>query len=172
MGVGRSPTGHLVRVEVVRSTRRKRTAEARLISDDHVRVSLPSWIRPEDEHEWVQPLVEKVTRRLRSDGVDLTARAAALARRYRLPTPAAIRWVGNQGTRWGSCTPATGEVRISDRLADAPPYVLDYVVVHELAHLVHGDHSRAFKELEDRYPRAERARGYLDALSRYSTNSV
>ncbi len=161
-----------MRIEVVRSTRRKRTAEARLIADDHVRVSLPSWVRPEDEHEWVQPLVEKVTRRMRSAEVDLTARAAALARRFRLPVPASIRWVGNQGSRWGSCTPSTGEIRISDRLADAPPYVLDYVVVHELAHLVHGDHSRAFKELEDRYPRAERARGYLDALSRYSANSV
>jgi predicted metal-dependent hydrolase len=161
-----------VRIEIVRSARRKRTAEARLISNDLVRVSLPGWVRPEDEHEWVQPLVEKVTRRLRSAEVDLTERAAVLARRYRLPVPSAIRWVGNQGSRWGSCTPSTGEVRISDRLADAPRYVLDYVVVHELAHLVHGDHSRAFKELEDRYPRAERARGYLDALSRYSANSV
>ena len=161
-----------MRIEVVRSARRKRTAEARLISDDLVRVSLPGWVRPEDEHEWVQPLVDKVTRRLRSETVDLPDRAAALARRYRLPVPSSIRWVGNQGSRWGSCTPSTGEVRISDRLADAPRYVLDYVVVHELAHLVHGDHSRAFHELEDRYPRAERARGYLDAMSRYSANSV
>ena len=159
-------------IEVVRSARRKRTAEARLIADDHIRVSLPSWVRPEDEHEWVQPLVDKVNRRLRSARVDLAERAVVLARRYRLPAPASIRWVGNQGTRWGSCTPATREVRISDRLADAPRYVLDYVVVHELAHLVHGDHSRAFKELENRYPRAERARGYLEAMSRYSANSV
>jgi predicted metal-dependent hydrolase len=161
-----------MRIEVVRSARRKRTAEARVVADDHIRVSLPGWVRPEDEHEWVQPLVEKVHRRLRSAQVDLAERAAALARRYRLPAPSSIRWVGNQGSRWGSCTPATGEVRISDRLAGAPRYVLDYVVVHELAHLVHGDHSAAFKALENRYPRAERARGYLEALSRYSANSV
>ena len=161
-----------MRIEVVRSARRKRTAEARVIADDHIRVSLPGWVRPEDEHEWVQPLVDKVNRRLRSARVDLAERAAILARRYGLPAPTSIRWVGNQGSRWGSCTPALGEVRISDRLADAPRYVLDYVMVHELAHLVHGDHSAAFKVLEDRYPRAERARGYLEALSRYSANSV
>jgi predicted metal-dependent hydrolase len=150
-------------VEVVRSARRKRTAEARFVTDDHVRVSLPGWVRPEDEKAWVEPLVERLTRRHRSQVVDLDARAASLAKRFDLPLPAAICWVGNQGSRWGSCTPSTGEVRISDRLGGVPRYVLDYVLVHELAHLVHADHSPSFRAIEDRYPRAERARGYLEA---------
>jgi predicted metal-dependent hydrolase len=48
--------------------------------------------------------------------------------------------------------------------------VLDYVLVHELAHLVVPDHSPAFHEIVDRYPRAERARGFLIAMSRGETD--
>ena len=158
--------GAPIRVDVVRSARRKKTAQATLVADDHVRVLLPGWVRPEDEHEWVQPLVERLTRRVRSDGVDLEERAAAVARRFGLPAPVSIRWVGNQERRWGSCTPSSGEIRISDRLTAVPGYVLDYVLVHELAHLVHADHSPAFRALVDRFPRAERARGYLEAMGR------
>ena len=54
---------------------------------------------------------------------------------------------------------------MSTRLAAWPPWVLDYVLVHELAHLVEFDHSPAFHALVDRYPRAERARGFLIAKS-------
>ena len=107
-----------------------------------------------------------MTRRFsrRRTGVDLARRAADLARRYRLPTPE-IRLVSNMRERWGSCTPGTGTIRISDRMATFPGWVLDYVLVHELAHLRHADHSAAFHELEHRYPKAERAIGYLIAKS-------
>jgi len=56
-----------------------------------------------------------------------------------------------------------GAVRVSRRLADFPPWVLDYVLVHELAHLAEADHSPAFWALVARYPLAERARGFLMA---------
>jgi predicted metal-dependent hydrolase len=65
--------------------------------------------------------------------------------------------------RWGSCSPATGAIRISDRLAAYPSWVRDYVIVHELGHLTHASHSDAFWRLVNRYPLAERARGYLIA---------
>jgi predicted metal-dependent hydrolase len=86
-----------------------------------------------------------------------------LARRYGLPQPARTDWADNQSARWGSCTPARGTIRISRRLAEFPGWVLDYVIVHELAHLaVHG-HGPDFWALVDRYPRTERARGFLIA---------
>ena len=57
--------------------------------------------------------------------------------------------VGDAGSRWGSCSSA-GRIRLSWRLILAPPNVRRYVVAHEVAHLVHLDHSPAFKALEAR----------------------
>jgi predicted metal-dependent hydrolase len=161
-GDGRRASG--LRVEVVRSPRRRRTVQARL-DGDVVRVRVPATMSRADEARWVEELVARIERRSRASGVDLGERAAALARRFGLPAPRSIRWSDVQGARWGSCTPATGEVRISTRLAGMPPWVLDYVLVHELAHLVVPDHSPAFRALVARYPKAERARGYLQAVA-------
>lgn len=93
--------------------------------------------------------------------IDLATAAHHLAKKYDLPEPTTIKWVDNQVSRWGSCTPSDRSIRISARLTRAPRWVLDYVIVHELAHLRHGDHSPAFWKLVGRYPRTERARGFL-----------
>lgn len=55
--------------------------------------------------------------------------------------------IGDAGTRWGSCS-SEGRIRLSWRLIFAPPEVRRYVVAHEVAHLVHLDHSANFKALE------------------------
>jgi hypothetical protein len=55
--------------------------------------------------------------------------------------------VGDAGSRWGSCS-SQGKIRLSWRLILAPPQVRRYVVAHEVAHLVHLDHSAKFKALE------------------------
>ncbi len=72
-----------------------------------------------------------------------------------------IRWVGNQQHRWGSCTSRTGEIRISERLRFVPGWVLDAVLVHELAHLIEPTHSARFRRLANRYPRTEEADTFL-----------
>ena len=74
-----------------------------------------------------------------------------------------MRWVGNQRSRWGSCSPGDRSIRLSARLQGMPTWVVDYVLVHELAHLAVPDHSPAFWRLVDRYPLSERARGFLIA---------
>ena len=150
------------RVEVVRSPKRRKTVSAREV-DGVIRVSIPASMTKADEAKWVDEMVRRLERQTASASVDLVERAALLAERYRLPRPQSIRWVSNQGSRWGSCTPVDGTVRISDRLAAFPPWVLDYVIVHELAHLEVPGHDRRFYELVDRYPKAERARGFLIA---------
>ena len=96
--------------------------------------------------------------------VPMSANSTELARRYRLPIPSSIRFVANQRSRWGSCTPSTGEIRVSDRIARFPGWVLDAVIVHELAHLVEAHHGPAFHALADRYPKQERAHGFLLAM--------
>ena len=149
-------------VRVIRSHRRVRTASARLL-DGVLVVRLPAGMDAEAEQRLVGELGRKVARQQLSATVDVDQRARMLARRYRLPQPRSTRWVDNQNWRWGSCTSVTGEIRVSSRLAAFPGWVLDYVLVHELAHLAVPDHSPAFWRLVARYPRAERARGFLIA---------
>lgn len=155
-------------VKIIRSARRTRTISARQDGDTLI-VYLPTGLSPEDEQHWVERMRGKFekrqeSRRLNSDDA-LRRRAEELNREYfegKLSV-AEIRYVTNQDHRYGSCTPSTATIRISHRLAAMPPWVLDYVLVHELAHLVQPNHSARFWKLVNRYKLTERARGFLMA---------
>ena len=151
-------------VQVERSARRKRTVGAQL-QGNVLRVVVPSWMTRAEENHWVGVMSGRFRRKQSTDRIDLRARAAQLARRHDLRRPKEIRWSDDMLSRWGSCTPGTATVRISSRLAAFPDWVLDYVLVHELAHLEVPDHSDAFWRLANRYPKAERAIGFLIAKS-------
>src|SRR6185437_11721751 len=155
-------TFRTVKVEVVRSPRRRKTVAAQEVNGV-LRVSIPASMTKADEERWVAEMVRRLRLRTTSFEVDLDRRAEQLADRYRLPHPASIRWVDNQAGRWGSCTPADGAIRISSRLAREPAWVLDYVIMHELAHLVVPSHGQEFWAIVNRYPKTERARGFLIA---------
>jgi len=152
-------------VEVRRSVRRRRTVSA-YRDGDRIVVLIPASLSRKQEDEWVQTMVariEKSERRRRPSDEDLLARAVELSERHLggLATPESVRWVDNQRSRWGSCTPGDRSIRLSSRLQGMPPWVVDYVVVHELAHLLEPGHDAAFWAWVDRYPQAERAKGYL-----------
>lgn len=149
-------------VDVIRSRKRKKTVEATVV-DGRIRVLMPQWMSKESERVYVADLVAKLEKRYRSDGVDVDVRARQLATRYDLPQPHSVRWSDVQQKRWGSCTIDTGDIRVSRRLEGWPTWVLDYVLVHELAHLVEANHSPAFHALVARYPKTERAIGFLIA---------
>ena len=156
---GRSP----LPVEIVRSRRRRKTVQATIV-DGVIRVQAPASMSQRELDEHVHYLVARLERRYRSESVDLEARSQRLSKRFDLPEATSVVWA-DQRSQWGSCTPSTGEIRISNRLAAYPPWILDYVLVHELAHLVEANHSSAFNALVARYPLAERARGFLMAIS-------
>lgn len=149
-------------IDVVRSTRRSKTAQARL-RGSRLEIRIPARCSRAEEAELVRHFRAKFERVHTAEGIDLTQRATDLADRYRLPRPTSIRWVSNQEQRWGSCTPDDGTIRLSDRMAGFPTWVIDYVIVHELAHLVEAAHSPAFWQLVEAYPLTERARGFLMA---------
>ncbi|MDQ4131895.1 MAG: M48 family metallopeptidase [Actinomycetota bacterium] len=151
-------------VVVVRSARRRKTVEAREV-DGVIRVSVPATLSEAEERRQVEKLVTRLRRRRVAAGVDLQARSEALAARLGLPRPASIRWVDNQESRWGSCSPDERSIRLSSRLVGFPVWVVDYVIVHELAHLAELGHSPRFWAMVNRYEKAERARGYLIAKS-------
>ena len=150
-------------VEVIRSERRVKTVSARIV-EGVIRVRIPAWMSESDERRFVDDVVKKIEQERRSHAIDLEARAASLAERFELPLPESIRWSKTQRQRWGSCSVHRGDIRISDRLVDVPPWVLDHVIVHELAHLLVADHSSEFDALVNRNPLAERAIGYLMAV--------
>lgn len=155
-------------VEVRRSPRRRKTATA-FWQQDTVVVVLPSWMRPPESDAMVESLVRRVLaqrpHRHASDD-DLAQRAAYLSRRYLQGTlPCSIRWVTNQRHRWGSCSVTSGDIRVSERLRVVPPWVLDAVLVHELAHLDEPSHSPRFRELATRYPRMDEADLFLQGFT-------
>lgn len=165
-------------VEVRWSKRRQRTIavsrrQGRLVADVPYRT-------PQRVLEEILPglvsryLDREAARRPPSGDAALTSRAEELAGRWLVPAlgeplPAfSIRWVSNQRRRWGSCTPSTGAIRLSDRGRDLPGWVVDYVILHELVHLVEPAHGKRFHALLGGYPLAERARGFLEGVSHHA----
>jgi hypothetical protein len=152
-------------VEVRISKRRKKTSEARWVGGRIV-VSLPAHLDVESRQKTTDWLVERLlTRHRLQSGLDdegLLARAIELSDRYLAGAhPVSVRWVTNQTARWGSCSYYSGHIRISHRLRVVPDWVLDSVLVHEIAHLTYPDHSPAFHKLADSYPRHEEAGVFL-----------
>lgn len=156
-------------VEVRRSRRRRRTVSAYREADGHIVVLVPARLTRAQEHEWVETMVGRISRseaRRRPSDKKLVARAQQLSEKYLegLARPVSVRWADNQQTRWGSCTPRDGTIRLSTRLQGMPAWVVDYVLVHELAHLLESGHNQRFWILVERYPRTERARGFLEGV--------
>jgi predicted metal-dependent hydrolase len=154
-------------VEVRISRRRRKTATAHW-SGDRIVVVMPAHVRREERAELIEWLVRRVRAKrpgLGSSDDALARRAAELADRYLDGVrPRSIRWVTNQSRRWGSCSADTREIRLSDRLRVVPEWVLDAVIVHELAHLAHPDHSPGFHALADRHPRQREAGLFLEGF--------
>jgi len=166
-------------IEVRRSQRRRRTVSA-YRDGGRVVVLIPDQFSRAEEREWVDRMLQRLDardQRTRRDDDELAARALRLITRYlpELPVsqrPASLRWVDNQNGRWGSCTPADRTIRISDRIMDMPDWVIDYVLLHELSHLLVPSHSQGFWGLVARYPKAERARGYLEGVAAMAGQAV
>lgn len=154
-------------VRIVASGQRHRTVSARLV-DGVLELRVPASMPLAEREQWAERMrvrLERQLRRARPTEDALEQRAQALSRRY---FGGRLRWssiaYAEQTSRWGSCTPMTGVIRISTRAAELPGWVLDYLLVHELAHLEVPHHGPRFWAVANRYPLTERARGYLMAL--------
>lgn len=159
---------------VVASKRRRRTMSVSR-KNGRLVVSVPASMSRAARSALIPDLVERFLKREKASlpprgDDDLTERARALYFRHARPhtgldLPACgVRWVTNQDVRWGSCTPSTGEIRISDRLQTMPSWVVDFVLFHETLHLIESGHSAQFRAWEALYPRAERAEGFLEGV--------
>lgn len=161
-------------VEVRRSARRKRTVSAD-IRDGVIRVSLPGHFSAAQERHWVDRMVERMSAKYLvhsgDDGDDaanaLLQRAQRLARQYLGGggMPSTISWVTNQNSRWASATPAHRSIRLSHKLQGMPDWVVDYVILHEMAHLIEPSHNARFWALLTSYPHTETAKAFLDGAA-------
>jgi len=155
-------------VKVIRSAGRKKTIQARMVGDTLV-VHLPLGMHREEERKVIAEMKEKIEKKKLKKQINkddyLRKRFDEFNRRYfqgRLKANS-IEFVTNQGRVSGSCTPNRGTIRISHRLLDMPGWVLDYVIMHEMTHLLHPNHSREFWAKVGEYQYTERARGVLIA---------
>jgi predicted metal-dependent hydrolase len=154
-------------IRIVASKKRRRTVAARLRSGV-LELLVPAWMPRAERDHWAEVMRGRLERRMqrsRPSDQRLLQRAHALNDRH---FGGRLRWTSikfaDMQHLWGSCTFTDGAIRIARRAASLPDWVLDYLLMHELAHLEHSDHGPAFHELESRYPLSERARGYLLAL--------
>ncbi|OOP60049.1 metal-dependent hydrolase [Arthrobacter sp. SRS-W-1-2016] len=164
-------------VVVRRSARRRRTVAA-FWEDGNAVVAIPAHFTKAQENEWVRRMLDKLKRqgergaqgagrRRPASDAALAAHAAELSSRYLggRATPTSVRWVSNQKSRWGSATPADGTIRLSDKLRAMPQWVIDYVLLHELAHLLVAAHNAAFWRLLEAYPETQRAKAFLEGVA-------
>lgn len=150
-------------VRVVRSPKRRKTISASM-EEGVLVVRIPARMSRAQEHVWVERMrVRFEKQKLNKPESVLQRRAELLNQRYfggKLEF--AIEWVANQSKRWGSCTPTSGKIRLNQELKRLPPFVVDYVIVHELAHLLEANHGERFWKLVRRYPATDRAIGFLE----------
>ena len=163
-------------VEVRRSTRLRRSVTA-YGEDGRTVVVVPQRMSRADIAPYVEELVGRLAereRRGRRTDDQLEARAAQLSRRHLegRAVPTSVRWVTNQRRRWGSCTPADGTIRLSERLVPMPEYVVDYVLLHELVHLLVADHGPDFEACMRGYPRLLEARAFLAGVDHASGHGL
>ncbi|WP_442545332.1 M48 metallopeptidase family protein [Arthrobacter sp. KN11-1C] len=164
-------------VVVRRSARRRRTVAA-FWEDGNAVIAIPAHFTKAQENEWVRRMLDKlkrqgergaqgVGRRRPASDAALAAHAAELSSRYLggRAAPTSVRWVSNQKSRWGSATPADGTIRLSDKLRAMPQWVIDYVLLHELAHLLVAGHNAAFWRLLEAYPETQRAKAFLEGVA-------
>lgn len=155
-------------VKIVRSRRRRRTVSARMIKD-MLLVQAPTALSEERLEKIIEDFKLKFERKKLKEDLDrkqdLIKIAAYLNEKYfgnKLKINS-IQYVTGQNSKFGCCNYRTADIRISHRVGLMPEWVRDYVLVHEMAHLVEPNHSREFWDIVSRYRLAERARGYLMA---------
>jgi predicted metal-dependent hydrolase len=155
-------------IRIIKSKKRRKTVQAREIGGV-LEILAPAHMSDQQLEPIIKNLKARISRHKNLSKLEdeaLERRATMLNRQYfdNALRWESIRWVTNQDRRHGSCNADRRTIRISHRIAEMPRFVQDYVIIHELAHVVEPNHSQRFWDLVYQYPKTERARGYLMAV--------
>ena len=158
-------------VKIIRSKRRRRSVGARLVND-LLLINAPLALSQEHLDKIISNFKLKFARQKLKTELDkeknLLDLARALNKEYfdnKLKIES-IEYATNQNSRFGCCNYRTAKIRISHKIGLMPNWVRKYVLIHEMAHLIQPNHSRAFWDIVSRYKLTERARGYLMAAGK------
>ena len=153
---------------VIRKERRRRSISA-FRQGGVIEIHIPAKMSRRQEMEIIPEMIAMVLRReARSRKTDsqLMQIGSELLTKY-LPEfdvkPASINW-RDMSERWGSCTTVDRTIRISDRLIGAPQYVLDYIIFHELIHLIIPGHDQSFYDYLNRFTEQGKAEAFLEGF--------
>lgn len=160
-------------IEVRLQRKKVKNLNLRIARDGgHVDASAPAWMSPADvadfarrKHDWIEAQMERVSATPMAQASQASKAEVAQWRAVvQACVPALVAaWepimgvkagqlaYRNMTSRWGSCQPSTGRICINVRLALYPPECLEYVVVHELCHLLERGHGPRFHQLMDRF---------------------
>jgi hypothetical protein len=155
-------------VRIIRSSKRVRTVSARIVND-MLFVNAPFALSQERLQKIVADFKLRFERKIlkeeldrKQNLVDIAARLNAKYFENKLKINS-IEYVTEQNSKFGCCNYRDATIRISHRIGFMPKWVRDYVVIHEMAHLIEPNHSSAFWKIVNHYKLSERARGYLMA---------
>lgn len=171
-----SPSGEITVVDGIEAhivRKRVKNVNLRIARDgSHVDVSAPSWVSDSEVEAFIRSKSAWIASHMAQAAQAPMARAAqatpeevaAWRETVSACAPALVAaWepimgvkagklaYRNMTSRWGSCQPATGRICINVRLALYPPECLEYVVVHELCHLLERGHGPRFHQLMDAF---------------------
>ncbi len=155
-------------VKIIRSHNRKKTIQAKKVGDTLI-IYLPAGMQGEEERKLIEKMKDRIERKKQKKQLN---KDDFLIKRFNIFNNDyfqgklivnSIEFVTNQERVNGSCTPNKGTIRISHKLLDMPRWVLDYVIIHEMTHLLYPDHSKQFWKKVGEYKYTERARGFLMA---------
>lgn len=158
-------------IRLIASTRRTKTISASF-RDGMIQLAVPATMPDEHIVTSARGLVAKIKQRQqlaqRTPTDDaLHQRALHLARVWLggQVEPNSVVWSDRQTTLWGSCTPTTKNIRISSMLKGMPQWVIDGVLVHELAHLKYSGHGHDFQQFAAQYPKLPEADAFLEGVA-------
>jgi predicted metal-dependent hydrolase len=157
-------------IKITRSLKRRKTIGAQLINNI-LHVYAPHNISDEKLDKIIISFKQRFTNSLLKKKLNnekpLKEIAEIINKKYlknRLDISSiSIEYVTGQTHKFGCCNYQNKSIRISHQIAKMPDWVRDYVIMHELSHLIEPNHSKLFWDIVSEYKLAERAKGYLIA---------
>jgi len=161
-------------VKIIRSKRRYRSAAAR-VRNNVLEVRVPFWISRAKAEQLTDYFLAKIKKKQkRQSDQFLNKKAKRLVKKYfdqKIPDFSVI-WSNRLTSAFGLCLMGKKEIRISSRLKNAPGWVIDYLLTHELAHFLVSAHNKEFWCLVNKYPWAKQAKIFLKGIRFAETNKL